>query len=331
MAFAVLLVNLGSPDAPTAKALRPYLREFLSDPRVIDWPKWRWWPILHGIVLRVRPKRSAALYKKIWTDQGAPLLQITKDQVSSLQKLLAAKGYEGIYVDYAMRYGNPSILDKLDALRAKGFDRILFVPMYAQYCDATTATVVDKIAEGLKKRRFMPEWRFVHHWFNHPLYIEALGDSVRDYAMREGMPDRLLLSFHGVPKRYAEEGDPYYSQCQETLRLLQENLGEAWQGRLSLVFQSRFGSEEWLKPYADEEFARLAKEGVCHLAVICPGFSADCLETLEEIAEEGREIFLEAGGTHYGYIPALNAEEKHIELFFDLLIKHTQDWLADGA
>lgn len=324
----LLLVNLGSPDAPTAAALRPYLAEFLSDPRVIDLPRWQWLFILHAFILRKRPKQSAELYAKIWTDAGAPLIEITRQQAEALRRSLQQDGMRGeLIVDYAMRYGNPSIESKLRALQAQGVNQLLIVPMYPQYCDATTATVIDAVSDAFKKMRYMPEWRFVHHWHDEPAYIAALAETVREYLQDQPMPEKLLLSFHGVPQRYLHEGDPYHCFCQKTARLVAESLGLA-PSQYMVVFQSQFGKEVWLQPYADESIERLAKEGVKSLAVICPGFSADCLETLEEMAGANRELFLHHGGERYDYIPALNARPDHIALLQALVLRHTQDWPA---
>lgn len=322
---AVLLINLGSPDAPTKPALRRYLREFLSDHRVIDLPRWQWWPILYGIVLNTRPKKSAHAYETIWWEEGAPLLVITERQVAKLREHFAKEGLRDIVVDYAMRYGKPAIKAKIAALKAQGVTRILVIPMYGQYADATTASVFDGVANALRHMRFIPEVRFVRDWYDHPLYIHALAESIRKHTAEHGEVDKLLFSFHGEPMRYVEEGDDYYRQCAETVRLVAENLG--WdENRYTLVFQSRFGNEEWLKPYADEEIERLAKAGVKRLRVICPGFSADCLETLEEMAIGNRERFLEHGGEFYDYIPALNDDDAHIALLAALAKQHGQGW-----
>lgn len=328
---AVLLVNLGSPDAPTEAALRPYLAEFLSDPRVIDLPRWQWLFILHAFILRKRPKESAALYAKVWTDKGAPLIQITQEQTDALREMLHQhEQRREIIVDYAMRYGNPSIESKLRALKAQGVNQLLIVPMYPQYCDATTATVIDSVADAFKKMRYMPEWRFVHHWHDEEAYIEALAQTFREYLAQHEMPEKLLLSYHGVPNRYLHEGDPYHCFCMKTSRLLREKLGLN-QEQVMVVFQSQFGKEVWLQPYADKTIEQLAKDGVKSLAVMCPGFSADCLETLEEMAEGNRELFLHHGGERYDYIPALNARADHIALLHDLVLRHTQDWTAFSA
>lgn len=322
---AVLLINLGSPAAPTAAALRPYLREFLSDKRVIDLPRWQWLPILYAIVLLVRPKRSAALYEKVWMPEGAPLVVITEAQTDAVRQALQERGQGDVLVDYAMRYGAPSVADKINSLKAQGVTRFLFIPMYPQYADATTASVMDAVHAAMTKARFMPEYRFVHHWHDDPDYIQALADSYHTYAAQYGEPQELLLSFHGVPKRYCTEGDPYYRFCQETAKLLSDAIALP-DARVRTVFQSRFGNEEWLKPYADETIESLPAQGIKNIAVMCPGFTADCLETLEEMAETNRELFMEHGGETYRYIPALNAEPAHINLLLKLIDAHTRDW-----
>ena len=329
---AVLLVNLGSPAEPTARALRIYLAEFLSDPRVIDLPRWQWWPILHGIVLRRRPRRSAALYRKIWLAEGAPLLVITRRQRDALAATLSRQGHEGIVVDYAMRYGKPSIAGRLHALKAKGVDQILVIPMYPQYADSTTASVFDGVSQALARERYLPELRFVHHWHDDPHYIAALAASFTRYCAEQGSPERLLLSFHGVPRRYLVAGDPYFCFCHQTARLLTEALAFPPE-RIHLVFQSRFGREEWLRPYADETLACLPAKGVKRVAVMCPGFVADCLETLEEMAIANRALFLEQGGERYDYLPALNDSPALVELLYHLVCRHTRDWprFARGA
>lgn len=322
---AILLINLGSPDAPTKQALRPYLEEFLSDPRVIDLPRWQWLPILYGIVLNVRPKKSAHAYEQIWWEEGSPLMVITERQVDALRGVLAGKGLGDIVVDYAMRYGNPSIASKLKTLSEQGVNKVMVVPMYPQYADATTASVFDGVAQALEKQRFIPELRIVRDWYDHPLYIKALADSVRKHFAEFGQPQKLLLSFHGVPKRYIQEGDPYFYHCEKTVELLVSELGLG-ADEYQMVFQSRFGREEWLQPYADKTIEALPAQGIKSVSVICPGFSADCLETLEEMAMGNRDLFLEHGGERYDYIPCLNDDKLHIELLAELVCQHGQGW-----
>lgn len=321
---AVLLINLGSPDAPTKAALTPYLQEFLSDPRVIDLPRWQWLPILYGIILRTRPAKSARAYQKIWQKNGSPLLVITRQQVQALRNILP----ENIIVDYAMRYGNPSTASKLQELAQQGVERLLVIPMYPQYADATTASVFDGVAQALAKQRFIPELRMVRNWHDHPLYIQALAESIEQHFAIHGKPEKLLFSFHGVPKRYLLEGDPYFCHCHKTTRLVVQTLG-LMPKDYQLVFQSRFGREEWLQPYADKTIEQLAKQGCKSISVICPGFTADCLETLEEMAIGNRALFLQHGGERYDYIAALNDTPAHIKLLACLVAQHTQGWEND--
>ena len=322
---AVLLVNLGSPDAPTRQALRPYLSEFLSDPRVVDLPRWQWLPILHGIVLNTRPRRSAHAYQQIWQEDGAPLIAISARQTVALRQALAARGLDHIDVEYAMRYGRPTIGETLRAIAARGIDRLLVLPMYPQYSDATTASVFDGVAQALTRRRGIPELRFVRDWHRHPAYINALAASIRRHFLAHGQAEKLLFSFHGVPERYIREGDPYRQQCEATTAAVAQALNLP-AGRYQLVYQSRFGKETWLQPYADETIRALAEAGCDSVSVICPGFTADCLETLEEMAMTNCNLFLQHGGRHYDYIPALNDDPAHIALLADLVVQHTQGW-----
>jgi ferrochelatase len=318
----VLLVNLGTPDAPTAKALRPYLRQFLGDRRVIEWPAWLWKPILHGIILNVRPRRSARLYAKIWTDEGSPLLAISQKLSDTLQAALG----DSVKVVLAMRYGRPSIAHGLDKLRRANIKRIIILPLYPQYSATTTGTIFDDVFDVLKTWRWLPEIRTINDYHDHPLYIQALANSVREFWGENGRSQRLILSFHGIPKSYAGKGDPYPDQCLKTAHMVSGQLGLAedeWQ----MTFQSRFGPEEWLRPYTDETLIRWAKEGVAGVETICPGFAADCLETLEEMAQENRHFFLEAGGKSYHYIPALNDSPSHVALLANLVRQNGQGWL----
>jgi len=309
--LGILLTNLGTPDAPTTPALRRYLAEFLSDRRVVDVPRPLWWLILHGIILRTRPVRSARLYRKVWTAEGSPLLLIARRQQALLQQALEAQWPGRIRVALGMRYGNPSIAAALAELRAAGVQQVLVLPLYPQNSCSTTASTFDAIAEALRVTRDVPSLRFVADYHADAGYIDALAASVRE-ARQDGAPvQRLLFSFHGTPERYRTEGDPYYQQCLTTARLTAQSLGlrdDQWQ----VSFQSRFGREPWLQPYTDEVLQGLPAQGVRHVQVICPGFSADCLETLEEIAGENRERFLHAGGESFHYIPALNDRPDHI-------------------
>ncbi|QEP43414.1 ferrochelatase [Ectothiorhodospiraceae bacterium BW-2] len=315
----VLLTNLGTPDAPTAAALRRYLGQFLWDHRVVDLPRPLWWLVLHGVILRFRPAKSAANYAKIWLHEGSPLSVISRQQQQRLQQRLDREQGEGRYlVVLGMRYGNPSIASALDELAQQQVESITVLPLYPQFSCSTSASTFDAIADYYRHRRSMPPMSFVNNYHSHPAYIAALARSVRDYIDQQGQPDRLLISFHGTPERYRAEGDPYFGHCQTTATLLADELGlrpSQW----LLTFQSRFGREPWLQPYTDLTLERLAKEGVNHIAVICPGFAADCLETLEEIEGENRQIFIEHGGQQFGYIPALNSRPEHIALMAQLV------------
>jgi ferrochelatase len=321
---AVLLCNLGTPDAPTAPALRRYLAEFLSDPRVVEIPRPLWWLILHGIVLRVRPKKSAAKYASIWTLEGSPLRVWTDKQARMLLGYLGQRGHR-VTVKVAMRYGQPAIRTALDELRAAGVERILVLPLYPQYAASTTASVFDEVGAWSRRRRALPEFRFVNHYHDDPGYIDALAKRVDDHWMAHGEPERLVLSFHGVPKVTLLRGDPYHCECQKTARLLRERLRLKPEQTL-VTFQSRFGKAEWLKPYTEPTLVDLARQGVRRVDVMCPGFAADCLETLEEIGQEARDAFLAAGGTDFHYIPCLNGQHEWIAGLSALAIRHLQGW-----
>lgn len=303
----VLLVNLGTPDAPTAPALRRYLAEFLSDPRVIEIPRFVWKLILHGIILRTRPKKSAALYQSIWTEDGSPLLAISRRQQKAVQEALGSN----IKVSLGMRYGNPSIAQGLNELKEQGIRRILVLPLYPQYAAPTSGSVFDAVAKELMSWRWVPELHFVNNYSEHPLYIEAIARSLEEHIAAKGMPQKILFSYHGMPKRNLEQGDPYYCFCLKTTRLTAEKLKLSEDQYLS-CFQSRFGYAEWLKPYTDKTLKDLPKQGIKRLAILAPAFSADCLETLEELAEQNRALFLRSGGESYDYIPALNDRPDHI-------------------
>ncbi len=320
----VLLVNLGTPDAPTPAALRRYLAQFLSDPRVVEIPRWAWWPILHGIILRVRPARSARKYASIWTEAGSPLAVWTQKQAVLLRGYLGERGHP-VLVRHAMRYGNPSIASQLDALKAEGATRLLVLPLYPQYAGSTTASALDAVADWLRQVRHLPELRVVNRYHDDPLYIDALARRVEAHWQREGRGERLVLSFHGVPKRTLLLGDPYHCECLVTARLLRERLGLD-PAQLLVTFQSRFGKAEWLQPYTEPTLVELAKSGVQRVDVMCPGFTADCLETLEEIDQEVREAFLGAGGQAYHYIPCLNDEPAWIAALAAIAIRHLQGW-----
>ena len=320
----VLLVNLGTPDAPTERAVRRYLAQFLSDRRVVEIPQIVWQPVLRGIILNTRPKKSAAAYSKVWDPvHGSPLRAFTEAQAEAL---VGAFGPD-VVVDWAMRYGNPSIPDRLAALKADGCTRILIAPLYPQYSAATTASVNDAVFAELGKWRWQPAVRTLPPYHDDPAYIAALAASVREgLAGLDFVPDAIVTSFHGMPERTLHMGDPYHCQCHKTARLLREALGLAEDG-LRLTFQSRFGRAEWLKPYTDATLEALPGEGVRKIAVICPGFSVDCLETMEEVALEGRDIFIEAGGEKFAYLPCLNASDGGMAMLKALLTRELQGWV----
>ena len=321
---AVLVVNLGTPQAPTAPALRRYLAEFLSDPRVVEIPRLAWLPILHGIILRTRPAKSAAKYASIWTDAGSPLAVWTARQANDLALALQARGHR-LIVRPAMRYGDPAIPDVLDALRKDGATRVLVLPMYPQYAAATTASVGDKVMLWARQARRVPELRFVGEYHDDEGYIGALAERVQAHWADNGRPERLVLSFHGVPHRTLLLGDPYHCQCHKTARLLGERLGLG-KDELVITFQSRFGKARWLEPYTEPTLRALAAQGVKRVDVMCPGFTADCLETLEEIAQEAREAFLESGGEEFRYIDCLNARPAFIDALAAIALRHMQGW-----
>ena len=324
---AVLLINLGTPDAPTPSAVRRYLKEFLSDARVVEIPTPIWWLILNGIILNVRPRKSAEKYAAIWTPEGSPLKTQTEKQAKLLRGFLGESGHR-VTVDYAMRYGQPSIPETLSRLKTEGCTRILLLPLYPQYASSTTATAFDAAFAWAGKIRNQPEIRMVRSFAGNPDYIAALASSVREYWMHNGQPGdsyRLIMSFHGVPRYTLDKGDPYYCECQKTGRLLAETLGLS-EDRYLISFQSRFGKTEWLQPYTAPTLAALGKQGTKRVDVICPGFPADCLETLEEIALEGKTTFLQAGGGEFHYIPCLNERDDWMHALAQLAISHLQGW-----
>jgi ferrochelatase len=327
---AVLWCNLGSPDAPTAKAVRPYLSEFLGDPRVVEIPRAIWWLILHGIILRVRPAKSAAKYASIWLAEGSPLKVWTEKQAKLLAGWLGERGHRQLSVRHAMRYANPSIASQLDALMAEGATRVLVLQAYPQYSATTTASVIDAVNAWTLKQRRLPELRFVNDYHDDPAYIEALARSVEAYWKQNGRPDQLVMSFHGIPERNIRLGDPYQSQCLATARLLAERLGlSAAQHRVT--FQSRFGRAKWLEPYTEPTLRELGAAGTQRVDVLCPGFPADCLETLEEIAMEGREAFLHTGGKAFHYIPCLNDSPLWIDALTGIAERHLAGWPTKPA
>ena len=324
---AVLLFNLGTPDAPTAQAVKPYLREFLSDPRVVEIPKIVWWFILNGIILNTRPKKSAAKYASIWMPEGSPLKVHTERQTSLLQDYLEehTQGMP-LVVDYAMRYGNPSIPSVLDKLKKQNCQRILLVPMYPQYAASATGTAWDVICSELTKQRNMPALRTIKHFHDNPGYIAATVQNIRDYWTLHGRPDKLVMSFHGLPQFTLEKGDPYHCECQKSGRLIAEAL-QLNAEQYAVCFQSRFGRAEWIQPYTTSILKELGIKKTKRVDVVCPGFVADCLETLEEIAMEGKEDFKHAGGGEYHYIPCLNERPDWIHALADLVLDNLHGWL----
>ncbi|GGF86603.1 ferrochelatase [Alteromonas lipolytica] len=326
--IGVVITNLGTPEAPTKAALKPYLKEFLSDPRVVEVPRLIWWFILNGIILNIRPKRSAQAYASVWSEDGSPLMVHTKAQARALAERCEREFGDNVVVDYAMRYGEPAVNKVIEKMLANGVRKLLVVPLYPQYSASTVGSTFDAIASDFVKRRWLPDFRFVSHYHDRPGYIKAVADSIRQHWDAYGRADRLILSYHGVPKRYLLNGDPYHCECLKTSRLIAEELGMQ-SGEYMTTFQSRFGREEWLKPYTDETLKALPAEGVKSVQVVCPGFSADCLETIEEIGEENRDYFMEAGGERYEYIPALNSEPAHIKMLFDLVKENLHGWQVD--
>ncbi len=328
--LGILLANLGTPDAPTPSALRKYLAEFLADPRVVELPRLLWRIILHGIVLRVRPAKSAKAYAQVWTEQGSPLLTIGQAQADGVRQRLEEKLQGPAVVELGMRYGNPSMPDALRRLRENGAERLLVLPLYPQYSGATTASTFDALADELKQWRWVPELRFVGQYHDDPAYIDCLAASIREHWETHGRGEKLLFSFHGTPKSYLLNGDPYHCQCHKTARLVAEQLeldSDCWQ----VTFQSRFGKAEWLQPYTDRTVEALGKSGLKALDVICPGFSADCLETLEEIQGENAGIFRDAGGGELRYIPALNDRGDHLDMLTALILDHSRGWPETGG
>lgn len=321
----ILVTNLGTPEAPTASALRRYLAEFLWDPRVVEVPRPIWWLVLHGVILRIRPARAAKSYAKVWTSEGSPLLVIARRQAELLQAQLSAAAPGPVHVALGMRYGSPSIRQALETLREKGARRILAFPLYPQYSATTTASTLDAIGDVFRGWRWLPDFRFISRYHDHPAYIAALASSIREFRAGHGDEAHLLFSFHGIPKRYFMAGDPYHCECHKTARLVAQALGLD-ETRWDVSFQSRFGREEWLKPYTDHTLKKWGREGRHSVQVVCPGFSADCLETLEEINEENRAIFLSAGGKRFDYIPALNDRPDHIQALSDIALQHLQGW-----
>lgn len=323
--LGVLITNLGTPTAPTTKAVRKYLAEFLWDPRVVEIPRPLWWLILHGIILPTYSSKSAKAYAKVWTDEGSPLLVISKKQRSALQIALDGTLPGKVRVELAMRYGEPSIPTALNALRASHARRILVLPLYPQYSASTTASTFDAIAQEFKHLRWLPELRMVNQYAAQPEYIDTCVEQIQTHWQKKQRSQKLLFSFHGLPKRNLLLGDPYHCECQLSARLIAEKLAlkeTEWE----IAFQSRFGKAEWLQPYTVQRLSTLPSEGIKSIDVFCPGFSADCLETLEEMDIQNHKIFLQNGGESFNYIPALNAEPSHIEALVKIILQHTQGW-----
>ncbi len=323
--IGILVTNLGSPDAPTAKAIRPYLKTFLSDSRVIEIPKAIWWFILNIIILNLRPKKSAHAYAKIWTDAGSPLLSITQKQAQALQQMIKQK-VPAIELTYGMRYGNPSIEGALQRLRDQGCEYLLILPLYPHYSGATVGSTFDAIANTLRQWRWVPDLRFINHYHDNDLFIKACVEHIQSFWNKHTKPDILLFSYHGLPKRNLLLGDPYHCQCHKTTRLISEQLHFPKESIMT-SFQSRFGKAEWLQPYTDKTVETLGKNKTKHLQIFCPGFSADCLETLEEIAILNKSIFEEAGGQQFHYIPALNVQPNHIKALSELILNNIKPWI----
>jgi ferrochelatase len=321
---AILLCNLGTPDAPTPAALRRYLAEFLGDHRVVEIPRPIWWLILHGIILRLRPAKSAAKYATIWTPEGSPLKVWTEKQAQGLQAWMQQQGHH-VTVRYAMRYGNPAMTAQLDTLKAEGATRVLVLPAYPQYSGTTTASVFDAVYHWADRVRTIPELRFINRYHDDAGYISALAQRIRTHWQAHGQPDQLVMSFHGVPERTLHLGDPYHCECHKTARLLAQELGLGKE-QYTVTFQSRFGKAKWLEPYTEPTVIRMAQTGVRRIDVVCPGFTSDCLETLEEIAQEVREAFLHAGGEAFHYIPCLNDSPEWIAAMGRLSEQHLGGW-----
>lgn len=316
--IGVLVANLGTPDAPTTKAVRRYLRQFLSDPRLIELPRWLWWLILNLVILVIRPRRSAEAYAKIWTDEGSPLLKINERLVEKLTAALPQFNDQDVIFELGMSYGSPGIQSALDKLHASSISELLVLPLYPQYSATTTASVFDQVAIWLQRTRRVPNVTLINAYHDRPDYIEALARSIEEFWSEKGRGDRLLLSFHGIPRRYLESGDPYHCHCYKTARLLAERL-QLNDDEYTVSFQSRVGREEWLRPYTDELLEEWGASATGVVDVACPGFSIDCLETLEEIALQNRESYLDAGGKDLRYIPCLNDSEDHVAMLSKLV------------
>jgi len=324
--LGILVVNLGTPDAPDTKSVRRYLNQFLSDPRIIELPRLLWMAILHGVILRVRPAKSAQAYQEVWhAETGSPLMSISTAQANALQTNLQSRFGTDVVVTLGMRYGSPSIDDAISELETHNVRRMLVLPMYPQYSGTTVASVFDAVSQRLQRTRWIPELRFINQFSDNPAYIQALANSVRESWQEHGRGDLLVTSYHGIPKRYLLNGDPYHCLCHKTTRQLADALGLS-ESDYRVVFQSRVGKEEWLRPYCDETMKALPAEGIKSIDVISPAFSADCLETLEEIEGENKEYFMENGGERFQYIACLNDRTDHIDMLTDLVEQHSQGW-----
>jgi protoporphyrin/coproporphyrin ferrochelatase len=323
--IGVLMVNLGTPAAPDRASVRRYLKEFLWDPRVVEMSRPLWWLVLNLIILNTRPAKSARAYSEVWDASGSPLLTFSKAQCRALDAKLGERFNGGVHVELAMRYGSPSVASALESLREKQAHRILVLPMYPQYSATTTASVFDAVTAELRKWRWIPELRFINQYHDDAGYVDALAESVRAFQSEHGRPERLLMSFHGIPEEYFRKGDPYHCHCHKTARLLARQL-DLQDDQYQVTFQSRLGPKQWLQPYTDETLRALPAGGIRNVQVVCPGFSADCLETLEEVAVENRDIFLEAGGESYRYIPCLNDDSRHIAALAGLVSRHLGGW-----
>lgn len=326
----ILIANLGTPEAPTSAAVRQYLAQFLSDPRLIELPRWQWLPILHGIILRIRPARSARAYQKVWTDKGSPLMLHSQSLAAKIGSQLKRIGHGSIRVELAMTYGKPSIAGALDRLFAQPLSQLIVLPLYPQYSATTSASVMDQVGTYLNRARDIPELSFISSYHDAPAYIQALANSITEFWRSRGRRKKLLFSFHGIPRRYLDAGDPYHCQCHKTARLVAAELGLTetdWE----LSFQSRVGREEWLRPYTDELLAEWGKAGQGDVDVICPGFAVDCLETLEEIAMQNRDDYKSAGGGELSYIPCLNDSEPQVQALSALINARIQPTNQDKA
>ncbi len=324
--IGIIVTNLGTPEAPEPGAVRRYLKQFLSDPRIVELPRLLWWLILNVVILNIRPKRTAANYKKIWTDRGSPLLVSTKDLARGLQAELGQRFGDDLMVDFAMRYGSPSIGDVIESQLQRGVTNLLVLPLYPQHSCTTIGSTFDAVAADFSQRRTLPGLRFIGNYYQHPAFILSLANKIKLHWQTHGRVDKLIFSYHGEPKRYIDQGDPYRDECEETTRLVAQAL-ELEEREYMTAYQSRFGREEWLRPYLDETLKSLPSQGVKSVQIICPGFAVDCLETLEEIALENRDTFLHAGGEGYEYITCLNSSSEHIEALASVISENLSGWL----